>query len=230
MTGNRQAVAHGQIFNCLYSRISGGDNAIIMDPKKGDLGLMVFASRDLTGVIANEGPANPGSFRMFDWADGIFTMNVPLGQTPTQYIRFSDTDGIEAVSPVKIRLQAPTVEIDAATLFKVSTGEVDIESSGSVTIDGTNIAVAASGTVAVTGATASLEASGTATVGGAAVDLAGPISQTTGGTASLEAVTATSVDAPTITSSGTVLHTHEHGPGTYTAGATAVTGDSGTPI
>lgn len=226
MTGNRQAVAHGQIYNCLYSRMTGGDNAIIMDPKAGDLGLMVFCSRDISGVVANEGPANPGSFRKFDWADGVFTMNVPLGKTPTQYVRFSDTDGIEVVSPVKIRLQAPTVEIDAATLFKVAAGAVDIEATGDAKIAGATVEAEATGAVTVSGATAALEATGTATVSGAAIDLAGPISQTSGGTASLAAVTATSVDSNTITSQGTPLHGHTHGPGTYTAGATAVTGNS----
>lgn len=128
MTGNRQAVPHGQIFKCLYSRITGGDNAIIMDPKEGDLGVMNFCSRDISGVVANQGPANPGSFRMFDWADGIFTMNVPLGKTPTQYVRFSDTDGIEIVSPTKIKMTAPEIDIGL-------TGTVNI-GNGNTTIDG----------------------------------------------------------------------------------------------
>ena len=128
MTGNRQAVPHGQIFNCLYSRVSGGSNAIIMDPKAGDKGLMTFCSRDISGVAANQGPSNPGSFRMFDWADGVFTMNVPLGQTPTQYVRFSDTDGIEIVSPTKITMKAPEIDIGL-------TGTVNI-GDGNTTIDG----------------------------------------------------------------------------------------------
>lgn len=127
MTGNRQAVAHGEISNCLYSRITGGDNAIIMDPKAGDLGLMVFCSRDISAVVANAGPANPGSFRKFDWADGIFTMNVPLGKTPTQYVRFSDTDGIEIVSPTKITLTAPTIDIGLSGTVNIGDGNTTID-------------------------------------------------------------------------------------------------------
>lgn len=127
MTGNRQAVAHGQIFNCLYSRVSGGANAIIMDPKAGDLGLMTFCSRDISAVVANEGPANPGSFRMFDWADGVFTMNVPLGQTPTQTIRFSDTDGIVITSPTKITLDAPTIDIGLSGTVNIGDGNTNID-------------------------------------------------------------------------------------------------------
>jgi hypothetical protein len=122
MTGNRQGVPHGEIFNCLYSRITGGKNAIIMDPEEGDLGMMAFCSRDISNVVANAGPANPGSFRMFDWADGVFTMNVPLGVTPTQYVRFSDTDGIEIISPTKISIQAPVVNIGTADSATVDIG------------------------------------------------------------------------------------------------------------
>lgn len=127
MTGNRQAVAHGQIFNCLYSRMTGGDSAVIMDPKAGDLGMMAFCSRDISGVVANQGPANPGSFRMFDWADGIFTANVPLGKTPTQYVRFSDTDGIVIASPVKITLQAPEIDIGLSGTVNIGNGNTTID-------------------------------------------------------------------------------------------------------
>lgn len=135
MTGNRQAVPHGEIFNCLYSRMSGGDSALIMDPAEGDLGLMVFCSRDLSQVIANQGPANPGSFRKFDWPDGVFTMNVPLGKTPTQYVRFSDTDGIEVVSPVKVKLSAPVIDIEATTSITINSPSNDIKGGGTQ-IDG----------------------------------------------------------------------------------------------
>lgn len=128
MTGARQAVAHGPIYNCLYSRMTGGDSAVIMDPKEGDLGMMAFCSRDISGVVANQGPANPGSFRMFDWADGIFTANVPLGKTPTQYVRFSDTDGIVIASPVKITLQAPEIDIGLSGTVNIGNGNTTIDS------------------------------------------------------------------------------------------------------
>lgn len=135
MTGNRQAVAHGEIFNCLYSRVSGGRNAIILDPEPGDLGVMVFCSRDISGVIANAGPANPGSFRKFDWADGVFTMNVPLGIVPNQYVRFSDTDGIEVVSPVKFKVSAPVIDLEATTSITVNSPANSIQGGGT-SIDG----------------------------------------------------------------------------------------------
>jgi hypothetical protein len=33
-----------------YFRVQGGADAIIIDPKVGDLGIAVFCSRDITGV------------------------------------------------------------------------------------------------------------------------------------------------------------------------------------
>lgn len=141
MTGNRQPVSQGTIYNALYSRISTSDgNAIIMDPTPGTIGLMAFCSRDISGVVANEGQANPGSFRMFDWADGIFCMGVPLGITPTQYALFApDGGGITLVSPSEIVLQAPTVVIDASTQVVVNSPETGLSgnmlSQGTVTGD-----------------------------------------------------------------------------------------------
>lgn len=137
MSGQRQATPHGQIFNAVYSRMTGGANAVIMDPEPGDVGLMAFCSRDISAVVTGNGAqANPGSLRWFDWADGVFMGAVPLGVTPTQYVRFLQAGaGIEVVSPQKITLRAPTVEIDASDQLIVNSP--DSEFSGNITAQGT---------------------------------------------------------------------------------------------
>lgn len=137
MSGNRQATPHGQIFNCVYSRLTGGDNAVIIDPEAGDVGYMGFCSRDISAVVAGDGAAaNPGSFRMFDWADGVLIGWLPLGKTPTQYVRFLQAGaGIEVVSPTKITLTAPTVEIDASDQVTINSPAVN--ASGNITAQGT---------------------------------------------------------------------------------------------
>lgn len=136
MSGDRIATPHGQIANCVYSRLTGGLNAVIMDPEPGDIGFMGFCTRDVSAVVKSAAPAPPGSFRVFDWADGVLIGWVPLGVTPTQYIRFLQAGaGIEVVSPVKITLRAPTVEIDASTELVVNSP--DSEFSGNITAQGT---------------------------------------------------------------------------------------------
>lgn len=210
MTGNRQVVPHGEIFDLPYLRIQGGTDAYIIDPKPGDIGMAAFCSRDISNVKANPqaavaaGGATPGSLGVFDWADGLYQGGF-LNAVPVQYIRHSAA-GIEIVSPTKITLRAPTVEIDASTLFKVAAGAVDIEATGDAKI---------------AGATVEAQATGAATVSGASVVLAGPVSQTGAGASTFSGSLAVQ---------GTDVHTHHHLPGAYVAGATPVTGNSGNPV
>ena len=117
---------HVTIFNVPYFRLQGGKNAIIIDPEPGDIGVAVFASRDITKVKATKGAANPGSFRQYSFADGLYLGGM-LNAVPEQYVQFS-TAGIRMHSPTKIKLDAPdiqlvadTVEIDAGTSTTVTT-------------------------------------------------------------------------------------------------------------
>lgn len=179
MTGDRVAVAHGQIFRVPYMRMQGGANAVILDPEPGDLGVCVFASRDISSVKNTKAQANPGSFRTFDWSDAIYIGGL-LNGTPTQYVAFASA-GITVVSPTKIKLQAPTIEIDATTELLVTSPDVDI--AASTEFDVTSPASTLTGPVHVTG-TSALDGVVTA---GAAVNATGDV-----------------------TGEGTSLHTHVH--------------------
>lgn len=142
--GNGQPTAHGVINNVPYHRLQGGTDAVIMDPRVGDIGIAVFASRDISAVKAAKGSANPGSARRFDMADGLYLGGV-LNGTPTQYVRFYD-GGIEVISPAKVKIQAPEVEIDGTTTINGATtingtahitGAVTGDADG--TFDGTSV-------------------------------------------------------------------------------------------
>jgi hypothetical protein len=127
-----QTIAHTTIHGVPYMRTQGGTNAIIMDPKVGDVGVVVFASRDLSGVKSdptNPDGAPPPSARSYDWADAIY-LGVILVGVPEQYVRFTD-DGIEAVSPTKITMRAPAIELDGAV-----TATSTIDATGEVTGNG----------------------------------------------------------------------------------------------
>lgn len=123
--GDNNRIQHGVIYKCPYFRLQGGANAIILDPQAGDVGIALFADRDISSVIANKGQAAPGSARRFDMADGIYIGGC-LNGTPTQYVRFSSA-GIELNSPTQIKLVAPDVQISCSTL------EIVASSSASVT-------------------------------------------------------------------------------------------------
>lgn len=102
---------HITIHNLPYLRLQGGANGIIMDPQKGDIGVCVFASRDISKVKSTKKQANPGSFRQYSFADGMYLGGM-LNGTPTQYVQFS-TAGIKIYSPVAVVLEAPRVELNA---------------------------------------------------------------------------------------------------------------------
>lgn len=132
MSGNRQATPHGIIANVPYMRLQGGTDAVILDPKVGDIGMCGFASRDISAVKTAQGPANPGSFRTFDWADALYFGGF-LNGAPTQYVRF-EAGGIHVVSPTAITLQAPEITLDGHVH---ATGTVDADTD--VTADGVSL-------------------------------------------------------------------------------------------
>jgi hypothetical protein len=106
--GAGNATPHGTIHGLPYSRLQGGANAVILDPQVGDIGVAVFASRDISSVKANRAQANPGSRRRFDMADGMYVGAI-LNAAPTQYVRFS-TLGVEIVSPTRVTITAPNID------------------------------------------------------------------------------------------------------------------------
>lgn len=138
--GNNNQTPHGVIYHCPYMRLQGGADAVIIDPKVGDIGIAVFASRDISGVDANRTAANPqsspGSLRQFDMADALYIGGI-LNGVPTQYVQFSAA-GITVSSPTKVTVQAPTVELHANSLYKWDVGgygqTVANDGSGNITI------------------------------------------------------------------------------------------------
>ena len=109
----------GQLVNLPYMRIQGGANAVILDPQPGDIGIAVFASRDISAVIATKKQANPATFRTYDFSDGLYVGGV-LNGVPSQYVQFV-AGGINLVSPNQITLQAPTVAVQGNLTVSGST-------------------------------------------------------------------------------------------------------------
>jgi hypothetical protein len=116
---------HTTVYNLPYMRLQGGTNAVIIDPHPGDIGIAVFASRDISGVKATKRQSVPGSYRKFSFSDGMYIGGI-LNGTPNQYIQFSAA-GIVIHSPTLVRLEAPDVQIQARTV------EINATTSATVT-------------------------------------------------------------------------------------------------
>lgn len=114
--GNNNAVPHGTVFNIPVFRLMGGGNAVICDPAVGDIGWMAICDRDISAVKTTKAVASPGSYRRFDFADGVYIGGL-FGEAPTQYIRFT-SDGIEIADKNGnvIEMKVGSIEITTTAL------------------------------------------------------------------------------------------------------------------
>lgn len=109
--GAGQPTPHGVLNNVPYFRVQGGTDAVIMDPKVGDIGIAVFCARDISTVKNSRQPNVPGSGRRLDMSDGLFIGGV-LNGIPQQYVRFSQ-QGIDIKTPNKFTVTSQNFNIDA---------------------------------------------------------------------------------------------------------------------
>lgn len=117
------------IYRLPYLRLQGGKSALIIDPVVDDLGVAMFAQRDITTAIATrtEGPAP--THRAYDAGDGLYLGGF-LNQDATQWLRFFPTDGAELKTP----LLTIDAEVRTTGNVKVGTGisTTATDSTGSV--------------------------------------------------------------------------------------------------
>jgi hypothetical protein len=108
--GQGHPTPHVTMYGLPYLRVQGGANAVIIDPQIGDIGIAVFASRDITNVKSTKAQANPGSYRMHDFSDGMYLGGI-LNGIPTQYVQLSSS-GISIVSPAAVTIKALAVNAE----------------------------------------------------------------------------------------------------------------------
>lgn len=135
--GQGNATPHGTVHGISYSRLQGGVNAVIHDPAVGDIGICVFADRDISSVKANKAVANPGSRRQFDYADGMYVGGI-LNGVPQNFVQFDGSGNINITSGqgnVTVNSTADNVAINAP--------------SGNVTVVANHVSLGATGGPAV---------------------------------------------------------------------------------
>lgn len=107
--GDGNGMPHTTVFGLPYLRLGAGSNGVIIDPQAGDIGVAVFASRDISKVVATQAAGNPGSGRQYDYADGIYLGTVLSANAPTQYLQFQ-ASGITLKSPENIILSGDSIQ------------------------------------------------------------------------------------------------------------------------
>lgn len=127
--GNETAI----ICNVPYVRIQGGTNAVIIDPEINDLGVAIFASRDITNFKEARRQTPPATWRKFSISDAIYIGGI-RNQKPVQYIHFRN-DGIEIYSPKRVHITTPTVLIDSDNTTINTSAKTTINANGGCEIN-----------------------------------------------------------------------------------------------
>jgi len=136
--GAGNTVPHGIIHNVPVFRLQSGGNAVILDPVAGDIGIVVFASRDISVVKNSRAPSQPGSARRYDMADALYIGGV-LNGGASQFVQFVAGGGINitATGPVNINTSgAVAITSSGLTHNGVNVGETHVH--GGVQTGGAN--------------------------------------------------------------------------------------------
>ena len=94
-----EAVEHTTIYGIPYIRIQGGTSAIIADPVVGDLGICIFADRDISSFKETGREGVPPTFRTYDMADGIYIGGWNRNTAPVQYVAVNAEGITEQAGP-----------------------------------------------------------------------------------------------------------------------------------
>ena len=105
--GSNNNYDRATINNVPFFRLQAGGNAVILNPKVGDIGLIAYCERDISMVKRNKKQAAPNSRRQFNINDAVYLGGM-LNGAPTQYIQFTD-DKIIVKAASEIILDAPQV-------------------------------------------------------------------------------------------------------------------------
>jgi hypothetical protein len=109
LDADRQAIPISPIYNVPYVTLQGGGSAVILTPQVGDIGIAVFAMRDISTVKTTGKESIPGSLRKYNPADAVYIGGV-LNPAPQRTIEITDADIIITTNGA-VKVNAPKVEL-----------------------------------------------------------------------------------------------------------------------
>jgi hypothetical protein len=117
--GNNDGIPNQPMKGMPYFRLQGGANAVIIDPKPGDIGLAAFARRDISALKQSKAEGPPPSLRAHDVSDGLYLGGL-LNGAPTQWIQFLDS-GINIKATAAVTIDATLLQVNCPI---TSTGDI----------------------------------------------------------------------------------------------------------
>lgn len=133
------------LYKLPYSRLQGGIAALVIDPLPGDIGLAVYTKRDSANVRQEqENPVQPGSFRLFDQANGFYIGGF-LNQKPEIWLELTQDKVATLHAPEKVIVNTKEVTINASEKMTVNSpvtrfnGHVEVRDNLSWGKEGTGL-------------------------------------------------------------------------------------------
>ncbi|MFJ7315278.1 hypothetical protein ACIQVE_21445 [Pseudomonas sp. NPDC098747] len=117
------------IYDVPYSRVQGGVAALIIDPVPGDIGIALFAQRDISTVKLTKSAGQPGSLRTFDQGDALYVGWV-LNQTPTVFLELTQDGKAKLVAPGGFTVDCDMHVTGAVTTDSTITAAGDVLGTG----------------------------------------------------------------------------------------------------
>jgi hypothetical protein len=128
-------LAQSPIYSVPYFRLQGGTSAVIIDPVPNDIGLAVFAERDISAVVQTLKAGPPPTARSHSSADGLYLGGF-LNGAPVQWVKFLPAGaGIDISTPGALTLEGKTIALTAGQSVTITAGTTaEISAPTSITL------------------------------------------------------------------------------------------------
>ncbi len=129
-------------YNLPYSRIQGGECALVIDPKPGDIGWAIFCERDISKFKRTRTRSLPDSLRMHSQGDGIYLGGI-LNKEPRLYVQVHEDGGVciecdnqnltvrcvkaEVTAMEKVCFNTPVLEVTGDVVCKTGSRNISLD-------------------------------------------------------------------------------------------------------
>lgn len=141
--GNNEIVQQEPIYDIPYTRQQAGVNGIILTPQVNDLGVVVYARRDISSVVSSGSENVPDTRRILSENDAIYLCSLASIMTaPTRFIEFTD-NGINITPNTTLTIDGDVVVTGTVTAQDCISGTISglSHTHGGVSSGGSNTGV-----------------------------------------------------------------------------------------
>ena len=143
VSGDNEILKQEPIYGIPYCRQQAGVNGVILKPEVGDLGVVVYARRDISSVVSSGGENVPDTRRILSENDAIYLCSLAsIMGNPTRFIEFTDS-GITMTPNTKLTINGDVEVTGTITASDCISGTISgkTHTHGGVASGGSNTGV-----------------------------------------------------------------------------------------